>query len=160
MSNENSARNTVSENLTTSPPPMAGLSFGRIGHSESTRRRTILICEDDEGICELLVDALQEEGFTVVVARDGREALEQLQHGDGRYLVLLDLMMPRISGYEILEHMNRDPQLRAEHIVIVVSATGFVRPLSRDFLEKRIVRGMLKKPFELDDLFALVQRWA
>ncbi|HEY7358351.1 MAG TPA: response regulator, partial [Ktedonobacterales bacterium] len=95
-----------------------------------------------------------------VVARNGWQALEQLQRGDGRYLVLLDMMMPYISGYEILERMHRDPQLRAEHVVIVVSATGFVRPLSQSVLEKRIVRGVLKKPFELDDLFALVQRWA
>jgi CheY-like chemotaxis protein len=124
------------------------------------RRRTILICEDDEDICELLVDALGEEGFQIVVAHNGREALEQLRRGDGRYLILLDLMMPTISGYEVLERMNLDPRLRAEHIVIVVSATGFVRPLSQGILEKRIIRGMLRKPFELDELLDLVQRWA
>jgi CheY-like chemotaxis protein len=139
---------------------LAGPFDGRTGKREATRRRTILICEDDEGICDLLIAALQEEGFEVVVARNGWQALEQLQRGDGRYLVLLDMMMPYISGYEILERMHRDPQLRAEHVVIVVSATGFVRPLSQSVLEKRIVRGVLKKPFELDDLFALVQRWA
>src|SRR5690242_15680157 len=121
---------------------MVGSSMRRADQRESTRRRTILICEDDEDICELLVDALQEEGFEVVVARDGGEALEHLRHGDGRYLVLLDLLMPNISGYELLERMDRDPRLRAGHVVIVVSATGFVRPLSQGILEKRIIQGM------------------
>lgn len=148
------------ESQSTPPSSLAGPSDERTGQKDSTRRRTILICEDDDGICDLLVEALQEEDFEIVVARNGREALEQLQHGDGRYLVLLDLLMPYISGYDVLERMNLDPQLRAEHVVIVVSATGFVRPLSQSLLEKRIVRGVLKKPFELDDLFALVQRWA
>lgn len=150
----------MTENPTTPPSPLVGPFDGRTGKREATQRRTILICEDDEGICDLLIAALQEEGFEVVVARNGWQALEQLQRGDGRYLVLLDMMMPYISGYEILERMHRDPQLRAEHVVIVVSASGFVRPLSQSALEKRFVRGVLKKPFELDDLFALVQRWA
>ncbi len=148
------------ESETTPPSSLADPSNQRVGKQDAARRRTILVCEDDDGICDFLVEALQEEDFQVVVARNGREALEQLQHGDGRYLVLLDLLMPHVSGYEVLERMNLDPRLRAEHVVIVVSATGFVRPLSQSLLEKRIVRGVLKKPFELDDLFALVQRWA
>ncbi len=123
-------------------------------------RRPILICEDDDGIRELMVEALQEEGFEVQAVRNGREALVLLSQGPGRYLLLLDLMMPDISGYDILERMNDDPQLLGENIVIVVSATGFIRPVSPGVVQKRLVRGMLKKPFELEDLFALLHRLA
>jgi CheY-like chemotaxis protein len=121
--------------------------------------RTILICEDDDGIRELLVEAIQEEGFSVHAARNGREALELLSSRQGRYLVLLDLMMPDISGYEILERMAADPQLPAEHVVIVLSATGFIRPVSPDVIQKRLIRGFLKKPFELDDLFSILREF-
>lgn len=123
-------------------------------------RRRILVCEDDDAIREFLLDALQGEGYAVDVACNGREALEHLQGGDGRYLVLLDLLMPEVSGYEILERMSVDPQLRSEHVVVVVSATGFSQhPMSQGVIEKHLVSGIVKKPFELEDLLAMVQRW-
>jgi CheY-like chemotaxis protein len=131
-----------------------------IGTMKPQVQRTILVCEDDEGIRELLVEALQGEGFVVDVARNGREALALLRRGNTHYLLLLDLMMPDINGYEILEYMNDDPELRSEHIILVISATGFVRPISQGILEKRLIKGFLKKPFELDELLALVQHWA
>jgi CheY-like chemotaxis protein len=168
--NQNEPRDTVSDNDTpahSSAPAFSARSErhpvssdGRISKRESSLRRTVLICEDDEGIRELLVDALQAEGFAVDEARNGREALELLRREDSRYLVLLDLMMPDISGYDILERMNADPQLLGEHIVVVVSATGFIRPVSPGIIEKRLVKGFLKKPFELDELIAMVYRWA
>ncbi len=122
--------------------------------------RTILICEDDDGIRELLVEAIQEEGFSAHAARDGREALELLRNGQGRYLILLDLMMPGMSGYEILELMAADPHMPGDHVIIVLSATGFIRPVSSGVMQKQLVRGFLKKPFELDELFALLREFA
>ncbi len=132
----------------------------RSDHKKPGLRRAILVCEDDESIRELLLEAFREEGFRVDEARNGREALECLRRSKSRYLILLDLMMPDISGYEILERLNADPQLLGEHIVLVISATGFTRPVSPGIIEKRLVKGVLRKPFELDELFALVQRWA
>jgi two-component system response regulator CpxR len=129
-------------------------------HRQSGPRRTVLVCEDDEGIREVLVEAIQGEGLVAQIARDGLEALERLQHGDGRSLVLLDLLMPEMSGYEILERMNADSQLLGEHIIVVISATGFTRPLSPGIIEKRLVKEVLYKPFELEELLALLQRWA
>jgi CheY-like chemotaxis protein len=129
-------------------------------HRQSGPRRTVLVCEDDEGIREVLVEAIEGEGLVAQVAHDGLEALERLQQGDGRFLVLLDLLMPEVSGYEILERMNADSQLLGEHIIVVISATGFTRPLSPGIIEKRLVKEVLYKPFELDELLALLQRWA
>ena len=128
--------------------------------SDLPARRPILICEDDDGIRELLVDAVQGEGFEVFAVSNGTEALELLRRGPGRYLLLLDLLMPGISGYDILEQMNDDPLLLGNNIVVVVSATGFVRPVSPGIVQKRVIQGMLKKPFELEDLFALLHRLA
>src|SRR5262249_8331470 len=110
---------------------MTAPSDKNASNTPAAPRRTILICEDDEGIREILVEALQGEGYSVEVALNGQEALEHLQHGDARSLVLLDLLMPGISGYEILERMASEPQLRREHVILVISATGFIRPVSR-----------------------------
>ncbi len=139
---------------------MTTLSNEKTRHTDAKKLRTILVCEDDEGIRDLLMEALQEAGYTVDAARNGAEALERLQQGDGRALVLLDLLMPDVTGYEILERMNIDPDLRGEHVIVIVSATGLVRPVSPGVTEKRLVKDFLKKPFELDDLLATVQRWA
>lgn len=138
---------------------MTALSDNAASTTPTPPRRTVLVCEDDEGICELLVEALQEEGYVVDVAHNGRQALERLRLGDARSLVLLDLLMPDVSGYEILELMSSDAQLRGEHVILVISATGFIRPVSHDVIEQRLVRGFLKKPFELDELLTLVQHW-
>jgi len=133
---------------------------GQSGSTPSLIRRPILVCEDDDGIRELLVEAIQEEGFEVQAVRNGREALVLLSREPGRYLLLMDLMMPELSGYGVLEQMNASPALLSDNIVVVVSATGFIRPISPGILEKRMIRGTLKKPFELEDLFALLHQLA
>src|SRR5215831_59764 len=65
-------------------------------------RRPILICEDDDEIRELLLDAIEGEGFAVTATRSGSEALAILEEKPGRYLLLLDLMMPGINGFDLL----------------------------------------------------------
>ncbi len=143
------------------PHPTPAASGGKSSTPASQPRRSVLLCEDDDGIRDLLLDALRGEGYRVDAACNGREALECLQQGDRRSLVLLDLLMPEISGYEVLERMNTDPQLRGEHIVVIVSAIGFAQHLvSQGVFEKQLIRDFVKKPFELEDLLAVVQRWA
>ena len=148
----------VADDSSTTESLISTLADRNAPSNEQSARRPILICEDDDGIRELLMDAIQGEGFEVSAVRNGREALALLRRGPGRYLLLLDLMMPEISGYDILEQMNKDPLLLGNNIVVVVSATGFVRPVSPGVVEKRMIRGTLKKPFELEDLFTLLHR--
>lgn len=124
------------------------------------KRRPILICEDDDEIRELLVDAIQGEGFEVTATRNGSEALAILEEKPGRYLFLLDLMMPGINGYDILDRMAASEALSAENIVVIVSATGYIRLINPVVLEKQLVKAMLKKPFELDELFDLLHRFS
>lgn len=150
----------VTDDISTTESSAAASANAKAPGNELSARRPILICEDDDGIRELLIEAIQGEGFEVSAARNGREALELLKRGPGRYLLLLDLMMPDISGYDILEQMNADPLLLGNNIVVVLSATGFVRPVSPGVVQKRMIQGMLRKPFELEDLFALLHRLA
>jgi CheY-like chemotaxis protein len=110
----------------------------------------ILVIDDDSDIREVVGEALQFAGYEVSTARDGREGL----HGARSFrpdLILLDLMMPGMSGWEFRAAQLRDPVL-ARIPVVVVTALG------RDPDIK--VSAVLSKPFRLDDLLAQVRRHA
>src|SRR5689334_17599223 len=86
-------------------PTIPSFNDRTTGLSLSKNQRPILICEDDDEIRELLLDAIEGEGFAVTATRSGSEALAILAEKPGRYLLLLDLMMPGINGFDILERM-------------------------------------------------------
>jgi CheY-like chemotaxis protein len=90
---------------------------------------TILIVEDDDEIRELLAEMLGEEGYAVVTASDGREALTRLEAGLAPRLVVLDLMMPNMDGWSLRAAMLEDPTL-ARIPVVVLSGAADVRQAS------------------------------
>jgi CheY-like chemotaxis protein len=81
---------------------------------------TILVVDDNEMNREVLIRRLERQGYTVVSAEDGERALQQLQQ-QSFDLILLDIMMPKMNGYQVLEHLKVDP-LQREIPVIVISA--------------------------------------
>ena len=104
------------------------------------------------GPVSLGAQVLEEEGFAVSTARDGWQALDRIaaQHPD---VVLLDLQMPMMSGWQVLE------QLRAQDIAVpVVIMTAGYR--AAEEAAKHRVAGYLAKPFDLDELVAVVERVA
>jgi CheY-like chemotaxis protein len=115
--------------------------------STNEHRGTILIVEDDEDIRAAMAELLETEGFEVFVASNGQEGLEVMSQMKAPCLVLLDLMMPVMNGEDFLRHVRKDPAL--DNIpVIIVTASGRT-PLPG-------TQGILKKPFEISDLFATV----
>src|SRR5688500_10739911 len=91
--------------------------------------RSVLVVDDDEDIRETVADVLRDAGYTVRVAADGSEALVEMRDC-APCVVLLDLMMPRIDGWQVVEEMRRDPEL-AEIPVCIVSLTAIARRQSR-----------------------------
>ena len=87
----------------------------------------ILIVDDDTDVRETLCDVLEDEGYRVAGACNGKEALDALIQADHVCLVLLDLMMPVMSGHEFLVKHKADPKL-AEIPVVVMSALWDHRP--------------------------------
>ena len=75
--------------------------------------RTVLLVEDDLDVRDTLQDLLESEGFDVIPAANGKQAIDFLTLNDppGADLVILDLMMPMVSGWEVLEVMTDDPRL-------------------------------------------------
>jgi CheY-like chemotaxis protein len=110
----------------------------------------ILVTEDDADIRESLELALSGHGYGVLTAENGKVALDKLREGYRPDLVLLDLAMPVMDGFEFLEALRGDRHLR-EIPVLVMTATPPVAPLE-------MVAGVLEKPCDLDVVLDIVDR--
>jgi len=118
-----------------------------------TRPSTVLVVDDDPDILEALSEILEAEGFEIRRARNGKEALDRLEP-DGPQLILLDLMMPVMDGWEFAQRMRQRPPEIARIPIIVLSADRNVGSKASDLGAV----GHLAKPFELNDLLELVRR--
>ena len=113
---------------------------------------TVFIVEDDVDTREMLGRFLELEGFRVETAANGKLALERLGSGVGPCVILLDLMMPVMDGWQFRQEQVRDAAL-ANIPVIVVSAAG------RDRLERIDADAYLSKPVDLDELLGCVTQF-
>ena len=118
---------------------------------------SILVVEDDDAIRGLVSEVLREDGYHVREATNGAEALETVQHITPD-LIVLDLMMPVMNGWTFLEECRRTESC-AEVPVVVTSASHDL-PRTADRLRAMGVRTCLAKPFDVDGLLALVERYA
>jgi CheY-like chemotaxis protein len=86
--------------------------------------KKILLVEDEEIMVDLLQRKLSREGYEVFVARDGEEGLKKMREMDPKPdLILLDIIMPKMGGFEVMEEMKKDEKLR-NIPVIVISNSG------------------------------------
>jgi CheY-like chemotaxis protein len=107
----------------------------------------VLVVDDDAGIRESLEEALTDAGYEVVVAANGRQALGMLSPRPA--LMLIDLMMPELDGWELLDELGRSASL-ADIPVCVLSAIAKQAPPG--------AKAVLHKPIDLDVLLATVER--
>ena len=115
--------------------------------------RPILIVEDDPDMQEIIQHALESGGYHVVAADNGQEALRQLRDGLNPSLIVLDLMMPVMDGFEFRKAQLADPQI-ADIPVIVCS--GHQDPKSS--AERLGVAAYIEKPFDFDALLDMVHK--
>ena len=118
-------------------------------------RGPILIVEDDPAIRETLAEILEYEGHAVVTAKDGCDALERLNGGLQPGLILLDLMMPGVSGWGLAGQLRQNPAL-AEVPIVVISG---VHDLEQQATQLGAA-GFLNKPVEVERLLEFVTRYA
>jgi two-component system response regulator MprA len=111
---------------------------------------TVLIVDDDRRLRETIAELLAEDGYRVVTADHGARALERMR-GEHVCMVLLDLMMPTKSGFQVLSELIGDPAMPRVPVG-VISALVTETPLG--------TVGVLRKPFDLDRLLALVHNHA
>ncbi len=119
----------------------------------------VLIVDDDEGIRESVRLAMEEEGYEVAEAPDGRAALDFLQASQKRWLVLLDQLMPVLDGTAFLREVEKNPALFSQHVYILLTARSRISAPTLD-LTASLGVSVLKKPFELEQLLELVAQAA
>jgi CheY-like chemotaxis protein len=96
--------------------------------------KRILLVEDEEIMIELLKKKLSKEGYEVFIARDGKEGLKKMREMESKPdLVLLDIIMPVMGGFEVMEEMLKDESLK-NIPVIVISNSG--QPVELDRAKK------------------------
>lgn len=116
--------------------------------------KQVLVVEDDDAIRDVLVEILDEIGYRAVPTANGREALAQLRSGSPLpAAILLDLMMPVMSGFELAEVIADDEGLRTIPIVVMTASVG-----SEAVRDAGNVRGYLRKPLSIAELLAALQR--
>lgn len=116
------------------------------------RTFTVLVVDDDPNIRRMIVAALRRDGYEFIEAPNGREALDAMRQ-DHPDVVVLDLMMPVLSGWDVLRERADDPALRAIPVIIISA--------NRDpEVATAVAQGIcafLPKPFDIGALSALVR---
>jgi CheY-like chemotaxis protein len=104
-----------------------------------------MVVEDDVDIRQLFADVLEAKGYRVLQAGNGSEALDLLRAGVAPALILLDLMMPVMSGAELLQILQQDPELARVPVVVVSAfAEGTVEGVKR-FVKKPVTAALLQE---------------
>jgi CheY-like chemotaxis protein len=114
----------------------------------------ILIVEDDSALREALAQVLSDEGYELLSARDGLEAVNCLKKGNRPDVILLDLSMPVVNGWEFRMFPKRDPEL-ARIPVVLVTAGGYTRE-EVAWLEPA---ALVPKPVDLTLLLSVIRRF-
>ena len=123
-------------------------------------RPPVCIVDDDEDIRLALRLLLEDAGYTVSEAADGRAALELLRASAARAVVLLDMVMPGGSGLDVLRAVAADTELSTKHAFALVTATAHVRDAEARRLLRRLHVPIVAKPFDIDHLHDVVVRAA
>ena len=116
-----------------------------------TERRDVLIVDDDPDIRDAVGECLRYEGYDVHSAADGRDALDRLEYGLRPAVILLDLMMPVLNGFDVLEALKSRPEWKSIPVVIVSANRGY----EAEDLSGAV--SILRKPVNVDRLLAAVE---
>jgi len=113
-------------------------------------KQRILVVDDEQTVRDFLQKALENAGYDVITASDGREALDKVSQFDVS-LVLLDIVMPGLDGYEVLEHM------RQYEDIPVIMLTGIGGETTKIDTLALGADDYITKPFSVEELLARIQ---
>ena len=122
--------------------------------TEAARSKKILLIEDSKNISGVLADVLKAEGYAVMHASDGVTGVAMTRR-ESPDLVLLDLLLPKLSGYDVCNTIKRDNNTR--HIPVLVIST-MNKPESVARAKAAGAANFMRKPYNLDDLLAEIKR--
>lgn len=111
--------------------------------------RNVLVVDDDLALRGLFKNLLVRKGFTVDSACDGRDAFDQISRHNYS-VILLDLMMPGVNGFELLERLARDSPALLPRVIVMTGANH--RTVGR--IDRTKIFDLIRKPFDIDDLLS------
>jgi CheY-like chemotaxis protein len=122
--------------------------------SQTKGRGTILVVDDEPYMLRLLEKILSKQGYRVLTAADGEEAIEvHRSHKEAIDIILLDLGLPKISGQDVLVRLKTEkPEVK------IVVASGYLEPDLSSVIERAGVKHFVQKPYDLDEVVKIVQR--
>lgn len=120
--------------------------------TRTSHTKTILVVDDDTDLRETLGQILEDVGYRIALVGNGQEALDYLRAESAPSLILLDLMMPVMDGWQFRAEQRRDERLR-EIPVVIVSASG-----NWHEQEERLEAECIRKPVDFDRLLATIER--
>jgi CheY-like chemotaxis protein len=115
----------------------------------------VLLVENDPDIRDVLSGLLHRNGYEVATAADGRQALEYLRHNEPPRLVLLDLVMPEVDGWEFLRERQRRPELHDLPVVVFSAVAEVKGPDPRELGAAEVLR----KPVGLAEVLDAARRY-
>jgi DNA-binding response OmpR family regulator len=109
--------------------------------------RQVIVVDDDPALRTLFIAMLARKGFAVDVAPDGRAAYEKISR-NAYAAILLDLMMPDVNGFELLERLARECPALLPRVIVMSGASRRVV----QSLDTSLIWGLVRKPFDMDEL--------
>ncbi len=120
-------------------------------------QKTILIAEDDAFIGDIYEVKLKDAGYDVVLANNGREAIEKLESGVKPHIMLLDIVMPYMDGFDVLEAMNNREEWKAIPVVLLTNLS------QKEDVDRGISLGakdfLIKSHFTPSEVLSKVQKY-
>jgi len=117
----------------------------------------ILLIEDNDSISGMIGQYMRLKGYDCMIIDNGKDGLDQIL-AKNHDVALLDLAMPEFSGYDVIESIEKNGNLK-EHKIIILTAYSMTEAKIKE-LEKRGVYSCVKKPVQLNDLFKVIQSCA
>jgi len=122
------------------------------GQAQEVRPRRILIVDDERIVCDAIARHLREAGYDVVVAYSGMSAMESLD-GETFDLALIDIRMPKITGFEVLERLKKgNPDAKAIMMTAYADITSAVNSISQGAYD------IISKPVDIDEIVTTIRR--
>ena len=119
-------------------------------------KKKILIVEDNEKDLQTVVEYLQDEDYEIITERNGEDALDYMEM-EKPDLLILDLILPEIDGFQICQKVNQARSYWSPKIIIITALTPVLDKFKGDWLEKTQANALLTKPVSKEELISRVK---
>lgn len=123
-----------------------------MSEQKKKKKAKVLVADDDQSIRKLICTIVQRERIEIDSAADGQAAVEHLSEKEYS-VILLDLMMPRLDGFGVIDYLKAHPQSRKPVVIVI---TAYADQKFRE-VDPEIVAGVIRKPFEVAEIGSIVR---